>query len=264
MPSATLEDDADDSDEDECWLRLEPLFASARLCDPSKAVALRLSSGVVIRVDQDPRAFTAGSAGAESATERQSTTAALVWDASIALAHELRERFGEPPPRGDGAVAIELGAGRGLLGTALAADGWTAVLTDRTGALAHAEATARANAAVTAGRLSIEALHWGDRPAAAALARRHADVRVVAAADCIYDTDLVAPFLATVRVLLHVGGGRAIVAFDTSIGRHEAYARFREEAVQRFERAVELPPAREKADVRVFELKGPVGDGLFY
>ena len=76
---------------------------------------------------------------------------------------------------------------------------------------------------------------WGDT-----IPAELSDAQLILAADCIYDLSLVEPLLSSISNIMAAAKENgiacvALVTFDVSIGRHKAYALFKQEAHARFE-----------------------------
>lgn len=248
---------AHDDDDPREWLGLEPLFSEygERLVVAGADFRLDVPGGQIV-IKQDVDAFAAPQADADGAapTEQQRTTGALLWDASVVLARALTRH---PPPLPKRPLRVlELGAGRGLVGLALAAYGHHVTLTEHPSVLHLLRQSVDANARVLQGHgtIAVCALPWGDEPAAARLG----PLDLVVCADCVYDTALVEPLIRTLRSL---DAPRAVVAFDRAIGRHEAYAAFERQAARVFDRCAPwtelrqmLAESESKASVEVIML----------
>eukprot|EP01062_Namystynia_karyoxenos_P053239 TRINITY_DN4302_c0_g1_i1.p3 TRINITY_DN4302_c0_g1~~TRINITY_DN4302_c0_g1_i1.p3 ORF type:complete len:326 (+),score=114.78 TRINITY_DN4302_c0_g1_i1:66-1043(+) len=162
------------------------LFLS-EMARPSRAV--RLSPGLELTVRQSH--LSEGLAG-------------VVWPSAVLLAQLLHSPLASRLPSG---LAVELGAGRGVVALAAAAAGRQVVATDLRGELCHAaESFAHPpNAAAVAqggGGVSVAAMDWRDpQPPAEA-----DGARVVLAADVLHQAALHAPLRRALRGLLLRGG----------------------------------------------------------
>ena len=229
-----------DIEEDDAWLdwRRSTQPWRARFAEDC-VLDLRASGGPLVRVAQAASAGAAHGRRLGDAAADPGVTGSTVWDGALVLAAHLSRRatltalearLGRPC-----ASLLELGAGTGLAGLALAASGAmprgaVVALTDLAPLCDFLHANAARNAAVLAApgaaRVVVAPLRWGDAAAAAAAAAltRKDDVDADEAThrvDCVIGADLcyrmenVAPLLAALAQLLRPGGV-AVLALDTS------------------------------------------------
>lgn len=132
-----------------------------------------------------------------------------------------------------GVRIVELGAGNGLVGLALAARGAQVTITDRASVLTCAQRNARSNRiAVRAGggAVAVRALDWCADASAKATAQALAEnVDVIVGSDLVYDEDAFAPLICVLETMLLAkkrasqtaatsggGGGDAVMPTTTS------------------------------------------------
>ncbi len=133
-------------------------------------------------------------------------TGRTLWDGAVLLASYIDVH----PEAVRGLRVIELGAGQGLVGVAAALAGAAAVtLTDLEYALPGCRRTVAANAAALAAlpgppAVAVAALDWFAPPA-------DASYTVILAADVVWLTELVAPFVRTLAALCPHGGGQTVL-----------------------------------------------------
>eukprot|EP00037_Helgoeca_nana_P013235 m.121741 g.121741 ORF g.121741 m.121741 type:complete len:276 (-) comp21916_c0_seq2:206-1033(-) len=159
------------------------------------------------------------------------TTGAVVWDGSVVMAAALP---GLGPEIGlqSTATVLELGAGAsGLPGLTALAMGATVTLTDGAAALLLPlrEAVMSNCTEVEQARATIAHLRWDN----VAGSHHEGAYDVVLAAECVYDVTAVGILLDALDAAL-TPTGCAVVAIDTKIGRHVAYAEFASRARDRF------------------------------
>ena len=182
---------------------------------------LRLDSSVTVRVSQAPSASKAAGRRSGDGDVDPGVTGSTVWDGAVVLAHyactrsvwaALESRLGAPA-----ACVLELGAGTGLAGLALACAGVLSpparvVLSDLEAVTPLLLRNAARNLCATA--VSVRALRWGDAQSATeALEGALADV--VLGADLVYRQPNVAPLLSALAHTLR-RGGVALLALDCS------------------------------------------------
>ncbi|EQC31270.1 hypothetical protein SDRG_10875 [Saprolegnia diclina VS20] len=138
--------------------------------------------------------------------------AAQQWDAGLCLASYLQAwlSYTSPPT-----TVLELGAGTGLLGLALAK--WlpatsTVVLTERTSALRHLEETLSRNAVVVSAQVHAVALDWGDNEQLLALRASLPSCDLVVLADVLYCWAAHPRLLDSLRGLVQLGHTSIFVA----------------------------------------------------
>ena len=221
-------------DDDEwCEWRRGTQSWRARFADEC-VLDLRASGGAVVRVAQAASAGAAHGRRDGDAAADPGVTGSTVWDGALVLAAYLSRPATvaalEARLRSPCAAVLELGAGTGLAGLALAAStslprGAAVTLTDLAPLVAFLRDNVRRNAkqlaAPGAARVAVAALRWGDANAAAAAAaltcgdetRRQVDC--VIGADLCYRQENVAPLLAALAQLVRPGGV-AVLALDTS------------------------------------------------
>lgn len=119
-----------------------------------------------------------------------------VWPAATKLCAYLAEH-----PLPSGATVLELGAGVGLVGLALAADATApkVVLTDLEEVLPTLRASVELNAPDVQARAAVAPLAWGSADVDSAAVRA---ASVVVAADVVYDAALYEPLASTLEALL--------------------------------------------------------------
>jgi len=114
--------------------------------------------GSVVRLLEDPTGTLAGGNGA------------TLWDCSLALTRILAERYDGYDLTGT--VVLELGAGLGLVGMAMAAMGARVVATERAITLPLLRRNVDFNKVVVGGRVDVAELSWGAKETKAFLAER--------------------------------------------------------------------------------------------
>ena len=257
-----------DIEEDDAWLewRRSTQPWRARFAEDC-VLDLRASGGPLVRVAQAASAGAAHGRRDGDAAADPGVTGSTVWDGALVLAAHLSRRatvaalearLGRPC-----ASVLELGAGTGLAGLALAASGAlprgaVVVLSDlaplRDFLSANTSLNAAALAAPGAARVVVAPLRWSDAAAAAAAAvlthegsseaAEHVDC--VIGADLCYRMENVTPLLAALAQLLRPGGV-AVLALDTS---------HCPEAVEEFTRRAAAPDAGRGDDVAArFEVR---------
>lgn len=140
--------------------------------------------------------------------------AGRIWEAAFLLlgylAREPAHAF-DPPcsvyTRGDACV-LELGAGVGTAGLAVAKHGTPVVLTD----LPEVCPLLERNAARLRERACVRALAWGDTHAAACMRAEFAYTHVLCS-DLVYFPELLAPLLRTLIELTHDGAPQVIIGY---------------------------------------------------
>ena len=139
-------------------------------------------------------------------------TGSALWDAGLALGlhlRKLRRKLGNPES-GAHLAALEIGAGCGTAGLALAlgSDEVELVLTDnQPEVLSLLEANVRLNR--LQGRASVQELDWNNAPPLA-IARRTWDV--IIAADVVYGLPSFGPLLQLLETLCHNSHTRILIA----------------------------------------------------
>lgn len=150
--------------------------------------------GSIIRLLEDPTGTLAGGNGA------------TLWDCSIALTRALAERYDGRDLTGS--TVLELGAGLGLVGMAMAAMGARVLTTERPIALPLLRRNVEHNQEVTGGRVAVAELSWGAGQTRALLAERNKSgaptFDIVVGSDVVFPSNSDAyPLLAdTLTVLL--------------------------------------------------------------
>ena len=184
--------------------------------------------------------------------ESYSSTGTRVWDMSVAMARLLEKprAAGDALRVGAGDAVLELGAGSGLLGMALARLGCAVTMTEIDEVVPHLEGVVAANAAALGDRRpAVRALDWR-RPVAAEF--RGFDV--VVASDVLI-CDQWAGDLA--RVLAAVAARARLVLVGTQ-RRRDGVPLFLEAARAAFDvaevDAAEFDPAFSHADLQLFRL----------
>mmetsp|Transcript_10958 Transcript_10958/g.36344 ORF Transcript_10958/g.36344 Transcript_10958/m.36344 type:complete len:281 (+) Transcript_10958:148-990(+) len=224
-------------DSDEQWMGLRELFTDEPIVPVGASTfKLEVENGAELRVEQSIATF-AREGGAVLSCPSNSTgigadearlTGALLWDSSVVLARFISRQHSlllSP-----GARVVELGAGLGLCGLAAAAAGYPVFLTDRREVLPLTRCSLSANMAALAmasgssPSVQVLPLHWGDAEAAAAL---EPPVDCVLMADCVYELDSIPPLVACLAQLCSPET-LVLCAYDVDIGRHAAYAKFKE------------------------------------
>jgi len=148
-------------------------------------------------------------------TEYITQTGSVIWDGSVVLASYLVSTL-VPCQR-----FLELGSGcSGLCGIAAIEAGLKSVVfSDRKCILTQLESNLERNHMHDC---TVIEILWGEPR----LDHLKNSFDVIAAADCVYDIDLVLSLLETVAFYLAIGG-TAFFSYDTSVGRHAAYKEFR-------------------------------------
>ncbi|KDO33289.1 hypothetical protein SPRG_02098 [Saprolegnia parasitica CBS 223.65] len=139
--------------------------------------------------------------------------AAHQWDAGLCLASHLQTWLSSTPPP---TTVLELGAGSGLLGLALAK--WlpatsTVVLTERTSSLPHLKETLCRNASVVTAQVHALALDWGDDcPLQAIRAMLPKACDLVVLADVLYCWEAHPRLLSSICALVQLGHTSIVLA----------------------------------------------------
>eukprot|EP00439_Symbiodinium_sp_Y106_P040386 s2329_g4.t4 len=149
-----------------------------------------------------------------------------------------------------------LGAGEGGLPGMVAsrAFGCQAILTD----LEDVVPQLAQNVALNSSTALVQALQWGKDPAVEWGAALHPPFGLLLAADCLYDTGNVPPFVDSLCALSGPES-QALVSFDTALGRWGAYSAFEALVRERWASVEELPlawqhPRFRKHEVKIFRL----------
>jgi predicted nicotinamide N-methyase len=222
-----------DAEEEEAWCEWRRGTQSwrARFADEC-VLDLRASGGAVVRVAQAASAGAAHGRRDGDASADPGVTGSTVWDGALVLAAYLSRRstvaamearLGRPC-----ASVLELGAGTGLAGLALAASGAlprgaAVALTDLAPLCDFLRSQLARNAQPLAAksRVLVAPLRWGDADAAAAAAAATCGDPDALHVDCVIGADLcyrrenVSPLLAALTHLVRPGGV-AVLALDTS------------------------------------------------
>lgn len=197
-----------------------------------------------------------------------------VWDSSIVTFKYLEKNAdvgGHPFSRAEvaGRHCIELGAGMGLGGTALALLGGHVTLTDqpevvprlRTNSQAVTEQMAAGG--VAAGRLSALELLWGDGAQAESIMRSvnaGAPFDLVLCSDCVYHVDLVSPLLQTV---LQVSSAKAAILVTFEVRCPEVHQAFLDEAKRFFKlhpvAIASMDQFSQSTDIKMYHLEPKPG-----
>jgi len=247
--------DASEEDAAAAWDSLAPLHVE-RVVDHSKptfTVPFEIDSKqFVIQQDCEGRRRPAfdkdnNTEKDEDLTEFDSKTGAVLWDGAVVVAGVLErastmaksdEFRNQLNPRNK--VCVELGCGcsalPGLAATALGAS--RVVLTDMDVIIqsnALQQNLKRNLDEDLVKDISCVSYEWGTEP----LPSDMSGAQLILAADCVYDIALVEPLLHSIEMLMNESARRssdcvALVAFDTSIGRHKAYDLFEAHAKKRF------------------------------
>ena len=234
--------EAEEEDDTWCEWRRSTQPWRARFADEC-VLDLRASGGPLVRVAQAASAGAAHGRRDGDAAADPGVTGSTVWDGALVLAAHLSRRATlvalEARLERPCASVIELGAGTGLAGLALAASGAlrrdtaagtpdvVVALTDLAPLCDFLRVNVARNAAALAAphaaRVVVAPLRWGDPVAAAAAAalmhygshdaNHHVDC--VIGADLCYRMENVTPLLAALAQLLRPGGV-AVLALDTS------------------------------------------------
>jgi predicted nicotinamide N-methyase len=224
-------------DSDEQWMGLRELFTEEPIVPVGASVfKLMVDNGAELRVEQSVATFAREGGtvlpcpynGAGIGADAARLTGALLWDSSVVLARFISKQHRlllSPQAR-----VVELGAGLGLCGLAAAAAGYPVILTDRREVLPHTRSSLAANMAALAvasgssPSVQVLPLPWGDEEAAAAL---EPPVDCVLMADCVYELESI-PLLVACLTQLCSPQTLVLCAYDVDIGRHTAYAAFKE------------------------------------
>jgi predicted nicotinamide N-methyase len=222
-----------DAEEEEAWCEWRRGTQSwrARFADEC-VLDLRASGGAVVRVAQAASAGAAHGRRDGDASADPGVTGSTVWDGALVLAAYLSRRstvaamearLGRPC-----ASVLELGAGTGLAGLALAASGAlprgaAVALTDLAPLCDFLRLQVARNAQPLAAksRVLVAPLRWGDADAAAAAAAATCGDPDALHVDCVIGADLcyrqenVSPLLGALTHLVRPGGV-AVLALDTS------------------------------------------------
>lgn len=263
----TLEDNFD-------WYGLQPIFVEDRLVPfdrdtfdlPVIVITNDTKEVVIVKIEQrlDLRRRGLPLASLHS-TEHDSQTGAALWDASIVLSKYMEKQQRTLVRR---SKVLELGCGLGLVGMVASLLGASNVLlTDRSELLPLIQSSVERNNHIFAPMaksggigpiwrrrrsiidkdkdgissddhdegicsVGIDSLLWTNDSSLSFAEAGTFDI--VCAADTIYDIDLVEPMLAVAEKMSKQSDFCIMVAFDTSIGRHGAYQKFRTIATDRF------------------------------
>uniref|UniRef100_A0A7S0AY97 ACT domain-containing protein n=1 Tax=Minutocellus polymorphus TaxID=265543 RepID=A0A7S0AY97_9STRA len=244
-----------ESDEDaETWEGLMPLHVEKIVDHSNPIFTLPFKIGSKqISIEQDIEArrrpaFDTATAGDDvevggDLTEHDSRTGAVLWDGAVVAASLLErcstdstQKFRDQlDPRGK--VVAELGCGCSAVpGQVAATLGAMRVSLTDLNCIVDADILRRnIDRNGLSDDVELFPHKWGG-PIPAELS----DVQLILAADCIYDLSLVEPLLSSISNIMVAAKANgnicvALVTFDTSIGRHKAYAMFEQEAHARFE-----------------------------
>jgi predicted nicotinamide N-methyase len=188
------------------WLRISAAEASRCRFQMEPAISeLAVGGGLSLKLQHHPDPLKRDSDGVE-------VTGSALWDAGLALGlhlRKLRRKLGNPES-GAHLAALEIGAGCGTAGLALAlgSDEVELVLTDnQPEVLSLLEANVRLNR--LQGRASVQELDWNNAPPLA-IARRTWDV--IIAADVVYGLPSFGPLLQLLETLCHNSHTRILIA----------------------------------------------------
>ena len=251
------------------WGALTPLFEEHLTDQGCDSLELDIG-GRICTVKQDRGQRSRGGAAQEGdvddptarpgLTEHVSTTGAVVWDGSVVLARYLAAHG-----LAEGARVVEVGAGCSGLPTLAAltsgAGAALCVASDRAPLLPSLRANLERSlrGPVERARLVVLELLWGaELPAQLAeRAGGRSTFDVVAAADCVYDAELVDPLVRTLHALC-AADGVVLCAWDASVGRRQSYALLRARLPELFGSVEEVPFERRlpagSADVEAVKL----------
>eukprot|EP00439_Symbiodinium_sp_Y106_P040143 s2329_g4.t3 len=257
-----------ESEEDEV-LTLRPLFEDTLVDPTAHELEFDFGHGLQFRLLQRPESFASQRAGTSlscAPTERGRRTGCMVWDGAAVLAGMLsaaERRSGEHPEHPGlrrlskrAGTQARLGAGEGGLPGMVAsrAFGCQAILTD----LEDVVPQLAQNVALNSSTALVQALQWGKDPAVEWGAALHPPFGLLLAADCLYDTGNVPPFVDSLCALSGPES-QALVSFDTALGRWGAYSAFEALVRERWASVEELPlawqhPRFRKHEVKIFRL----------
>uniref|UniRef100_A0A7S1CKZ4 Calmodulin-lysine N-methyltransferase n=1 Tax=Bicosoecida sp. CB-2014 TaxID=1486930 RepID=A0A7S1CKZ4_9STRA len=214
-------------------------------------VAARRGPGDDVRVNSDSTTAVVVEVGSGAASFRLAQQPAsgdhglCVWDASIAVAHYLFHHVKAFNPRKlKGKRGIDVGAGCGLSGLALARLGCDVVLTDLPQVLSQLRRNAQMNAAsddANAGSVSVAELRWGDDPS-----HLKPPFDFVTASDVVFSDDAVRPLL---ECLASLCGPRTLCLVANELRDLETDALFLREAATMF-RVKKVPHSKLSPDFR--------------
>ncbi|CAE7228069.1 PXM16 [Symbiodinium sp. CCMP2592] len=252
------------------------IWPEETLVDPTAhELEFDFGHGLQFRLLQRPESFASQRAGTSlscAPTERGRRTGCMVWDGAAVLAgmlsaaerssqeHPGREALGSWRSAARTRGILELGAGEGGLPGMLAsrAFGCQAILTD----LEDVVPQLAQNVALNSSTALVQALHWGKDAAVEWPGAFYPPFGLLLAADCLYDTGNVPPFVDSLCALSGPES-EALVSFDTALGRWGAYSAFEALVRERWASVEELPlawqhPRFRKHEVKIFRLAFPI------